>query len=62
MSPKNKHQNDDETDEQPRTDIPEEAIKDDVVEYFGADGKDEGQKLMQNPDGTWGGDGEAPAP
>ena len=22
------------------------------MEYFGADGKDEGQKLMQNPDGT----------
>lgn len=32
----------------------EDEPKDDVVEYFGADGEDEGQKLMQNADGTWG--------
>lgn len=57
MSPTKKHDHDDE--EAPRTDIPEEAIKDDLVEYFGADGKDEGQKLMQNPDGTWGDPGAA---
>ena len=32
----------------------DDPIKDDIVEYFGADGEDEGQKLMKNPDGTWG--------
>jgi hypothetical protein len=32
----------------------DDPIKDDVVEYFGADGEDEGPKLMKNPDGTWG--------
>lgn len=34
-------------------------VKEDLVEYFGADGKDEGQKLMQNPDGSWGDEGAA---
>jgi hypothetical protein len=32
----------------------DDPVKEDVIEYFGADGKDEGQKLMQNPDGSWG--------
>lgn len=33
--------------------------KDNVLEYFGADGEDEGQKFMQNADGTWGDPGAA---
>jgi hypothetical protein len=41
-------------DEAPRRDIDPADVKDDVVEYFGADGDDEGPKLMQNADGTWG--------
>ena len=32
----------------------DDPIKEDVVAYFGADGEDEGPKLMQNPDGSWG--------
>ncbi len=37
----------------------DDPIKDNLVEYFGADGEDEGQKLMQNPDGSWGDEGAA---
>jgi hypothetical protein len=32
----------------------DDPVKEDLVEYFGADGKDEGQKFAQNADGTWG--------
>jgi hypothetical protein len=32
----------------------DDPIKEDVVEYFGADGEDEGQKFAQNADGSWG--------
>jgi hypothetical protein len=32
----------------------DDPIKEDVVAYFGADGEDEGAKLMKNPDGTYG--------
>jgi len=31
-----------------------DPTKDNVLEYFGADGEDEGQKFMQNADGSWG--------
>jgi hypothetical protein len=36
-----------------------DPTKDNVLEYFGADGEDEGQKFMQNADGTWGDPGAA---
>jgi hypothetical protein len=32
----------------------DDPVKEDLVEYFGADGKDEGQKFAQNADGSWG--------
>ena len=32
----------------------DDPTKDDVVSYFGADGEDEGAKLMKNSDGSWG--------
>jgi hypothetical protein len=38
----------------PRTNVPEDPIKHNLLEYFGADGKDEGQKFAQNADGSWG--------
>ena len=36
-----------------------DPVKRNPLEYFGADGEDEGQKFMQNADGTWGDPGPA---
>jgi hypothetical protein len=36
-----------------------DPVKRNALEYFGADGEDEGQKFMQNADGSWGDPGPA---
>ncbi|MEA3020649.1 MAG: hypothetical protein QOI47_2173 [Actinomycetota bacterium] len=46
--PTKKRDDDQDDEEAPRTDIDPESIKHDVVEYFGADGKDEGQKFIDD--------------
>jgi len=36
-----------------------DPVKRNPLEYFGADGEDEGQKFMENADRTWGDPGSA---
>lgn len=43
-----KKRDDEDDDEAPRTDIDPDDIKDDPIEYFGADGKDEGPKFIDD--------------
>lgn len=54
---KNHDRHDQQTAEDVTLPADDDPTKDNVVEYFGADGEEEGQKLMENPDGSWGGPG-----
>jgi len=48
--------------ERARDEKPEHDDKDDVVEYFGADGEDEGQKFVDSGEASRGQDDQTIAP